>query len=91
MGAMLSDLATCMRDHKLGDAQRAWEVIRPLLSLLLWLLPEHISTAASAPVKGASTAASQKSTPKGSNADNVTADGLSYAVTYTKAVAPVSV
>jgi hypothetical protein len=34
-----------MRSHKLGDAQRAWEVIRPLLSLLLWMLPEHIITA----------------------------------------------
>jgi hypothetical protein len=81
-----------MRDHKLGDAQRAWEVIRPVISLLLWLLPEHIIiTAPSAAEKEASAVTSQKSLLKGNSGAHATAEGLSSAVRYIKAVAPVSI
>jgi hypothetical protein len=89
--ALLSDLAMCMRNNKLGgDAHRGREVIRPLLSLLLWLLPEHI-IASSASVNEASTATSQKYAQQGSNGAHAAAQGLTAAVKYIQTIAPVSV
>jgi hypothetical protein len=79
-----------MRDHKLGDAQRAWEVIRPLLSLLLWLLPEHIVIPSSAADKAADTVGTQSSVMGGSSGTHVTPQGTAARIKYAKEVAPVS-
>jgi hypothetical protein len=88
-GALLSELAALMQQGKLGEARRSWEVTRPVLAVLLWLLPEHIMISR-ASVQQAETLASQSDVPGDSTGAHDASQGVAPNLVFPRTVAMVS-